>query len=344
MREPSRLSAVSVRSVSLNGRSLMPRWLRIVIAAILLIALASMMDWSALREHASQLDIWIAIVAFTVIGAEMPVNAMKWYWALRLHDQLFPWRYLFRIGCMAYFFNNFLPSAIGGDVYRVYRTWSAAGEKTAAVSAVVVERIVGVGVLMMNGFVGALLLLEHPLARSFVIACCVAGAIGLVVLPVLVGLARRGVLSRRFKRLAGVEAMLGNILRWRREWIGLLVASAVFQALAAWVVLLCFAAVGSSIDIPTALLVTAAAGLASVLPVSISGLGVVEGSIAGTMVALGGELETAVLAALLLRVLALGVSGLCGLWCFFDDGKSPQLDLAATPPCTPARTANRSAA
>jgi uncharacterized membrane protein YbhN (UPF0104 family) len=115
--------------------------------------------------------------------------------------------------------------------------------------------------------------------------------------------------------------MLGRILRWRVEWTWLIAASVTFQALAAWVVYLCFAAVGAPIDVPTALLVTAAAGLASVLPISISGLGVVEGSIAGTAVAVGGNFEAGVLAAVLLRCLALGVSALCGVFCFFDDGE-----------------------
>jgi glycosyltransferase 2 family protein len=308
----------------------MPRWLRITIATALMIALASLMDWGSLRAHAADMNWLIATVAFVAIVLEMPVNAMKWFWSLRLHDQKFGWNYLFRIGCMSFFFNNFLPSAIGGDVYRVYRTWSGAGDKSAAISAVLVERLVGVAVLMLNGFLGALLLMEHALAKTFVMLCLVAGAAGVIALPLLIRLARRGVLSRRFSKLAGVESMLERILRLRSEWLWLLLGSLFFQILAALVVFLCFAAVGSSIDVPTALLVTAAAGLASVLPISISGLGVVEGSIAATMVALGGDLEAAVLAALLLRVLALAVSGLCGLWCFFDDGKAPQSERGAS--------------
>jgi uncharacterized membrane protein YbhN (UPF0104 family) len=173
---------------------------------------------------------------------------------------------------------------------------------------------------MMNGFVGALSLLEHALARTFVIVSLIAAGIGLVSLPLLISLQRKGLLSRRFPKLAAVEAMFGRLLTLRAEWGWLFLASLVFQGLAAWAVYLCFAAVGSPIDVPTALLITAAAGLASVLPISISGLGVVEGSIAGTALALGGNFDAAVLAALLLRVLALAVSALCGLFCFIDDG------------------------
>lgn len=298
----------------------MPRWLKIAVALALMIALAFTMDWGELRVHAASMHWGIAAIAFFAIVLEMPVNAAKWRWSLRLHGDLFPWRYLFRVSCMGYFFNNFMPSAIGGDVYRVYRTWPTEGEKASAVSAVFVERLVGVALLMLNGFVGALFLLEHTLARTFVIVCVVAGVLGLIALPLLLKLQRSGALTRRFPKLASVEAMLGRILKVRREWGWLLLYSLAFQALAAWVVYLCFAAVNSPVGIAEALLITAAAGLASVLPISISGLGVVEGSIAGTAVALGGNYEAGVLAALLLRVLALGVSALCGLFCFVDDG------------------------
>jgi glycosyltransferase 2 family protein len=304
----------------------MPRWIKVIVAAALMAALAFTMDWDELRAHAADVDWLIAAVALLAILLEMPVNAMKWYWSLRLHDRPFPWNYLFRVGCMSYFFNNFMPSAIGGDVYRVYRTWPADGDKASSVSAVLVERLVGVGILLINGFVGALFLLEHAIARTFVIVALGAAGLGLVCLPLLVRLQRNGVLSRRFRKIAGVEAMLGRLLKLRSEWLWLLFASLMFQTLAAGVVYLCFAAIGSSIDVPTALLITAAAGLASVLPISISGLGVVEGSIAGTAVALGGDFEAAVLAALLLRFLALAVSGLCGLFCFVDDGVRIQPD------------------
>jgi glycosyltransferase 2 family protein len=302
----------------------MPRWLKVLVAAALMVALAFTMNWGELRAHAADMNWFVAAVAFVAIVVEMPVNAVKWYWSLRLHDRRFPWRYLFRVGCMGFFFNNFMPSAIGGDVYRVYRTWPAEGDKSFAVSAVVVERLIGVGILMLNGFIGALFLLEHPLARAFVNISLIGAGIGLIALPILIHLQRKGLLSRRLPKIAAIEAMLSRILKLRIEWFWLFVASFAFQSLAAWVVYLCFAAVGSSIDVPTALLVTAAAGLASVLPISISGLGVVEGSIAGTVVALGGDFEAAVLAALLLRFLALAVSGLCGLFCFVDDGVKVQ--------------------
>lgn len=298
----------------------MPRWLKILVAAALMIALAFMVDWRELRSHAAAMNWAIAALAFAAIMLEMPVNAAKWSWSLRLHGLRYPWMQLFRVGCMGYFFNNFLPSAIGGDVYRVYRTWATDGDKSAAVSAVLIERLVGVGILLVNGCIGALFLLDHSLARAVVYVGVGAVCAAVLSLPLLIHLQRSGALSRRFAKLIAVEALLGRLLTPRIEWLWLAISSLAFQVLAVAALFLCFAAVDAEIDVPKALLITAAAGLASVLPISISGLGVVEGSIAGVAVALGGPYEAAVLAALLLRLLALAVSALCGLFCFFDDG------------------------
>jgi glycosyltransferase 2 family protein len=302
----------------------MPRWLKIVFASVLMVALAFTVDWSDLREHVSDIRWPIAGLAFAAILLEMPVNAAKWLWALRLHNQRFPWRYLFRVGCMGYFFNNFLPSAIGGDVYRVYRTWPAQGEKTPAVSAVVVERLVGLALMLLNGLLGAVLLLHFTLARSYVVLALAGLALAVVGVLAGVVLHRRGVLSRRFPKLASIETTLRQVLRLRSEWLPLFALSWCFQVLAVAAVLFCFEAIDAPISVAAALLITAAAGLASVLPISISGLGIVEGSIAGTAVALGGDYEAGVVAALLLRVLALAVSALCGLFCFADNGERVQ--------------------
>jgi hypothetical protein len=163
----------------------MPRWLKILIACALLAALVAGIDWDALPQHLSRVDWRLGAVALLVIAAELAVNASKWSWSLRLHDARFAWTYLFRTGCYAYFFNNFLPSAIGGDVYRIYRTMRD-GERSRAVSAVLVERVVGLAVMLFNGLIGAMALAgAHELARWYLLLAGVGTAVGVVVLALL---------------------------------------------------------------------------------------------------------------------------------------------------------------
>ena len=250
------------------------------------------------------------------------LNAVKWSAALRLHDLFFRLGYLLRTGCIGFFLNNLLPSAIGGDIYRVYRS-AIAGATSRAVSAVVLERLVGLSVLLLNGLVGALLLAEsNSLARVYLIWCLG----GLVVATLAVALVVAGrsevasaIASSRF--LQPVIANLRRIARRHPAWVSLIVYSVAFQIVAATVTLAAFRAVGADLTISGALLITAAAGLAAVLPISISGIGVVEGSIVGAGVALGIDYDAAFLAAIVLRGLSLVTSLVCGVIYAFEGAR-----------------------
>jgi uncharacterized membrane protein YbhN (UPF0104 family) len=80
--------------------------------------------------------------------------------------------------------------------------------------------------------------------------------------------------------------------------------------------------VGDDLTISGALLITVAAGFAAVLPISISGIGVVEGSIVGAGVALGIDYDAAFLAAIVLRGLSLATSLVCGVVYAVEGGQS----------------------
>lgn len=301
----------------------MARWLKALIALGLLGALGLGVDWQAVPGQLAALDWRLGALGIAVIALELPVNASKWSWSLKLHRLAFPWGYLFRTGCFGFFFNHFLPSAIGGDVYRVYRTLPPDGERSRAVSAVLVERLVGLAAMLCNGAAGALLLAPaNDLARVY-LALMAAALVGVVLAGALVRLGGLDALRARLGRIALFEPVRANLRRIappRPEWARLLVASFVFQFLATAVVYLAFAGVNANISIAAAALVTAAAGIASVLPISISGIGVVEGSIAGTAVALGVPYDAAVLAAVVIRLQALVVGAGCGLFYMAERG------------------------
>ena len=194
----------------------MPRWFKFFVAGALLAALASGVDWQALPEKLARLEWWPFALAILVTTLQMPINAVKWGWSLRLHDVQLPWRFLVRASCTAYFFNNFLPSAIGGDVYRIYRTVPPGGEKSRAISAVLVERAVGLTVMLLNGAAGALLLWnDTPVARSYLSIVAIAAVAGLVALPFvqrLGGIAFFAPLAENLRRIARPSAEWGWLI------------------------------------------------------------------------------------------------------------------------------------
>jgi uncharacterized membrane protein YbhN (UPF0104 family) len=296
-------------------------WIKAAVAVALLTALLMNVDLRGIKDHLSDLRWWAVAVAAVVLALQFPASAWKWEKSLRLHELVFPQWFLLKVCCIGFFFNNFLPSAIGGDIYRIYRTLPPTGQKSSATSAVLVDRIVGFAALLVLGMLGAAWLApQNVFARTFFFAVVSAGISGILgMLAIYLGWLKP--LSKRLRRLEMFrvfEANLQLVLRWHPAWPLLIVGALLFQGLVALWMFCVFAAIGIMLNPAECVLLSAAAGIASVLPISISGLGVVEGSIAGVATALGMPFETAVLGALINRLGVIPFSAACGLVYLFD--------------------------
>ena len=88
------------------------------------------------------------------------VLASAWRWGLLLGAQgvPVPARSLTASFLVATFFNNFLPSNIGGDVIRIADTARAAGSKTLATTVVLVDRGIGLlGLVLLAAVAGSVI-------------------------------------------------------------------------------------------------------------------------------------------------------------------------------------------
>ena len=86
------------------------------------------------------------------------VLASAWRWGLLLDAQgvPVPARTLTGSFLVATFFNNFLPSNIGGDVIRIADTARPAGSKTLAATVVLVDRGIGLlGLVLLAAVAGS---------------------------------------------------------------------------------------------------------------------------------------------------------------------------------------------
>lgn len=83
------------------------------------------------------------------------ISAWRWRLLLRAQDIAVQTGTLVRSYLVATFFNNFLPSNIGGDVIRVRDTAAAAGSKTLATTVVLMDRGIGLLGLVFVAAVGA---------------------------------------------------------------------------------------------------------------------------------------------------------------------------------------------
>jgi uncharacterized protein (TIRG00374 family) len=263
---------------------------KFVVAAVLLSALAWNIDWERAGAVVGRLHWWTVAVVLGGMALELLLSVAKWSLALNMHGLAFPFGYLFRSLCAGYFLNNFLPTSIGGDAYRVYRTLPAEGYRSRAVSAVLVDRVSGFGALLTLGAAGAAAVGgDSAVARAY-LALFVGGgsAVAGLLLALRFGWFRP--LANRLRHLKAFEAAAHNVEHLKQSpkaWLRQVALSFTFQTTSVAIVYWLFAQTGEPLPFARCALVAAAAGMAAVLPVSINGIGLMEGSFVVTAVALG---------------------------------------------------------
>ena len=287
--------------------------LRVVVSLALLVVLFFSIDWSTVPAYAERLTPALAVLVIAIFAAQLAISSWKWQWALRIHRLYYPYPLLTRVLVIGFFLNNFLPTQIGGDAYRVYRTLPPVPPKSRAISAVILERVVGFSALLCLGLIGAMALYSsNALARAYVLLAGCAAVVAVSVFALV------GPRVLRSKKLAPVTDNLRAICAARGEWVPLIALSFLFQAQAVFVLYALFNALGAPVSFAQAALIGAAAGIATIVPFSINGLGVVEATIAGTAAAVGVSYEAGLVIAVLMRLLLLPLTLAAGLLYAFE--------------------------
>jgi uncharacterized protein (TIRG00374 family) len=114
---------------------------RLIVSAALLYFVLRSIDLAALWERVQGTNpawILLALAAFTFMQS---VSVWRWHRLLRAQHIDVTSRTLTESIWVSLFFNNFLPSNIGGDFVRIADTARAAGSKTLATTVVLVDRV-----------------------------------------------------------------------------------------------------------------------------------------------------------------------------------------------------------
>ena len=129
--------------------------IKLSVSIVLLVVLFSRIDVAQLWQTARQASVPWLLAALVVFGISTAVAV--WRWNLLLQAQHVDIGFWPLIGSflVATFFNNFLPSNIGGDVIRISDTGRHANSKTLATTVVLMDRVLGLMALVLVAAVGA---------------------------------------------------------------------------------------------------------------------------------------------------------------------------------------------
>jgi uncharacterized protein (TIRG00374 family) len=261
-------------------------WAKVGVSLALLGYLLSTTDLSTLYGRFRRGD--TMLLALAVVLYTLTLAIATWRWRMLLHAQ----GYLASMGelgasyLVATFFNNFLPSNIGGDVIRVRDSSAMTGSTTTSLAIVAIDRILGLGALYLLAL-GAWIA-GPPALRGLAAATPVLAVMGLVFLALAYVFFRPGT-ARRVMAASGL-----NRWRWAREkfevvqeavhvyrrevravW-GAFAASVALQSL----IVLFFYDVAQSLRIPlplsAAFLIVPLCTLVQTVPISFNGWGIRE--------------------------------------------------------------------
>jgi uncharacterized membrane protein YbhN (UPF0104 family) len=117
--------------------------LKFAVSALLLGLLFSQVDVARLWAIARRASVPWLIIALAVYFVTILASTWRWRLLLDAQDVHVRAKSLLQSYLVAQFFNNFLPSNIGGDVIRIRDTAKPAGSKTLATTVVLVDRGLG---------------------------------------------------------------------------------------------------------------------------------------------------------------------------------------------------------
>jgi uncharacterized protein (TIRG00374 family) len=251
-------------------------------------------------RSADLLDLLGAVACF---AAMLVLATWRWQILLAALGRTAPLRSLTASYLIATFFNNFLPSNIGGDIVRVRDGSKLTGSTTASLAVVAIDRVLGFGALYL--LAAAAFVAAPPLVRG--LAGARAVLVGLALLFAGLGYvffrpgtARRLMTLSRLSSIGWIrekfEVVQGAVHVYRARMLTIWAAGAASVAIQALVVLY-FLAVARGLGIPlqagAAFLMVPLCTLLQTLPVSFNGWGLREGLFAVYFAQLGLPRESA---------------------------------------------------
>jgi uncharacterized protein (TIRG00374 family) len=260
---------------------------KVAVSLALLAYLFSITDLAALEERVRSADLLLLAAAVGCYVAMLALATWRWQVLLEGLGVAAPLRRLTASYLVATFFNNFLPSNIGGDVVRVRDGSRITGSTAASLAVVGIDRILGFGALY--ALAAAAFVLGGPAVRGFagarVVLTGLAALFGaLAYVFFRPGTARAMMSASRLNRIEWIreqfEAAQGAVhayrARMRTVWLAF-AASLALQALAVWY----YVAVARALRIPlstsAAFLMVPLCTLLQAVPVSFNGWGLREG-------------------------------------------------------------------
>ena len=239
--------------------------------------------WIALRSA----DIFLLLIAFAMSFLIIYFRALRWQLLLKSKGVSAPTAFLIKSIFVGIFFDNLMPSIIGGDVVRTFDSWRLGKRKADSIAVIIVDRMLGIMALIAFAL-GALIYygrVTTDLSALYKWVIVAAGVIILALCIIFMMSARITVLTEKIrfpfstKIQRAFDKMINAFISFRdykQILSGAFILSVILQA----IVITTFFIIGKALDIHTPFysyfLIIPLAFFVMMVPVSINAIGVRE--------------------------------------------------------------------
>lgn len=301
---------------------------RAAVTAILLWAVLGQLDWERILDKVESGNPAYGLLAVLCVVAALLVGAVRWAVLLRLAGIMLPAGEIGRIYAVTSFANAFLPTSIGGDVARPLMVARRGPVLARAIATVLIERFAALLALLAVAWLGVLAV-PGVVSSGSVLALAVVSlglmtvTAALAVRPSIFARVMRALIPVRFAPSLGEAGEVVRALRASpRAVVTVAVQSLIFQALVTMQIVFLAKMIGTELPFGLGAVALALVTLATLLPISIGGFGVREGSYV-VILAGGGIGHTDAVLISLLTVAALFIATLPGAIALIRGGFSP---------------------
>lgn len=280
---PDMSTPTSREPSSSSGQRTTARWIfagKVAVSATLLFLLFRNLG---LRQILDQFG--AAEAALLLLTSLLPVGQVAiaaWRWQILLRQQGVPvdFRSLFKIYLMSDFLNLFMPSIVMGDAFRAVRLRRFTETAGATVPSVILDRACGLAALVIIGILGVAVI-RWP-DRFWPIAVGLLVVVAMAYLYVT-GPVRRWIVPGSANLWFGLRPVVLQLLDGLQPSRALGQVAAIsffFQVNVVFIVWLYALILNLNVDFPQLLVVIPATTIVELVPISINGIGVREGTLA----------------------------------------------------------------
>jgi len=170
------------------NKSLILNISKICLSSFLIIYILLKMNLEDIVFTFKTANVYFVLLAFCLQFVNLPIRAYKWKILLSVQGIQVPLKTLVSISLVGAFFNNFLPTSMGGDLIRAHEISKYSNQTVKSVSTIILQRLTGLIAIIVYCVIGIIIGFNIPVIKNLAVLIGLLALISLIFIIILLNL------------------------------------------------------------------------------------------------------------------------------------------------------------